>query len=75
MGDRVFSGHKPLPKATCLSHGSAISWGLGRKRRSRPSLDVHLAVLKMMVRIDVCVRAHRTANCLVKFAFEFRDRS
>lgn len=77
LGDRVFSGHEPLPKATCLSRGGVVSWGLRRKCQSRPSLAVHLGVLKMMILIDVCVCACvcNTANCLVKFALEFRDRS
>ena len=59
LGDRVFSGDEPFPKATCLSQSSAVSWDLGRKHGARPSLAVHLVVLKMMVRIEVSALARQ----------------
>ena len=59
LGDRVFSGDEPFPKAACLSQSGAVSWDLGRKHGARPSLAVHLVVLKMMVRIEVSVLARQ----------------
>ena len=49
----MFSGDELFPKATCLSQSGAISWDLGRKYGARPSLAVHLVVLKIMVHIEV----------------------
>lgn len=73
-GDRVFLGHEPLPKATFLTRGIAVTWDLGEETPVQ-TLPVHLAVLKMMILVDVCVCVYVTANCLMHFTFDFRNRS